>query len=405
MALISGCANGEKNLVEELMRSRPEWFAPILEDVERFEVQILYTQIDRDADNLPRFTSHAYRVDPEAYFYPASTIKLAGALMALEKLNKLDIEGVDRETPLRIDSAYSGQTAVVEDESSADGKPTIGHYVKKVFVVSDNDAYNRLYEFVGQQHLNEGLWKKGYEEVRLTHRLSVFLSADENRHTNPMTFFRDGHVVYQQGAMSNPHEYRAPDPILKGVGYWADGKLVEEPKDFAGSNFMSIEVLQGLLRSALFPESVPARQRFDLREDDYRFLYSVMGMLPRESEHPTYDSEEYYDSYVKFFLFGDSRERILDRIRLLNKVGEAYGYLIDNAYVVDFDKKLEFLLTAVISVNDNRIYNDDEYQYDEVGMPFLANLGRLIYEYETRRPRAVEPDLSRFAESLPDDER
>jgi hypothetical protein len=71
--------------------------------------------------------------------------------------------------------------------------------------------------------------------------------------------------------------------------------------------------------------------------------------------------------------------------------------MIDNAYVVDFDKGVEFLLTAVISVNENRIYNDDEYEYDEVGFPFLANLGRLIYEYETRRPRGVEPDLGRFA--------
>jgi hypothetical protein len=394
---MSGCASREKNLVEELMRSRSEWFSAILDEVERYEIQILYTQIDRDAGNRARCTSHAYRVDPEAYFYPASAIKLAGALMALEKLKTLDIEGLDRNTPLRIDSAYSGQTAVVEDQSSADGKPSIGHYVKKVFVVSDNDAYNRLYEFVGQQHLNEGLWEKGYEDVRLTHRLSVFLNADENRHTNPMIFFRDGRVLYQQPAAFNPYEIRAHSPILKGVGYRVDGRLVEEPKDFAGSNFMSIEVLQGLLRSALFPDSVPVRQRFDLSEDDYRFLYSVMAMLPRECKHPIYDSEEYYDSYGKYFLFGDSRERMPDGIRLLNKIGQAYGYLIDNAYVVDFDKGVEFLLTAVISVNENRIYNDDEYEYDEVGLPFLANLGRLIYEYEARRPRPVEPDLSRFA--------
>ena len=53
--------------------------------------------------------------------------------------------------------------------------------------------------------------------------------------------------------MENPNEYEATEPILRGKGYISGGELVEKPKDFAGSNFMSIEVLQGLLKAALFP--------------------------------------------------------------------------------------------------------------------------------------------------------
>ena len=77
-------------------------------------------------------------------------------------------------------------------------------------------------------------------------------------------------------------------------------------------------------------------------------------------------------------------------------MGQAYGYLSDNAYIVDLDRGVEFLLTAVISVNENRIFNDDEYEYDEIGVPFLANLGRVVYDYELQRERAFKPDLSRF---------
>jgi hypothetical protein len=403
MVLMSACTSGlstsgssEKNLVEELLHSRPEWFGSVLENIDYHEVQILYTQIDRDAENRPQFTSHAYRVNPEAYFYPASTVKLAGALLALEKLNRLGVDGLDRDTPLSIGAAYSGQTAVEEDETSPDGKPSIGHYVKKIFLVSDNDAYNRTYELVGQQRLNERLWEMGYKDVRLTHRLSVFLSSDENRHTNPFTFFTGEDVLYEQPAMENPNEYRAAEPIPRGLGYVTNGELVEEPKDFAGSNFMSIEVLQGLLKAALFPESIPAEKRFDLSDDDYRFLWRVMGMLPRESAYPDYDPDEYFDSYVKFAMFGDSKEPMPKRIRVLNKVGQAYGYLTDNAYVVDFDNGVEFLLTAVISVNENRIFNDDNYEYDQIGLPFLANLGRVIYDYELERARPFVTDLSRF---------
>jgi hypothetical protein len=152
-----------------------------------------------------------------------------------------------------------------------------------------------------------------------------------------------------------------------------------------------------VLRSILFPEAVPKKQRFRLTADDYRFLYTSMSTLPRESGEPAYpDREEYYDSYGKYFLFGDSKAPIPSHIRVFNKVGEAYGYLIDDAYVVDFDAGVEFLLTAVILVNADGIFNDDEYEYDEIGLPFLSRLGRAVYEYELRRERPRRPDLSRF---------
>ena len=159
------------------------------------------------------------------YFYPASTIKLAGALLALEKLNQLGLAGVDLHTPVRIDSAYSRQTAVREDPTAPDGLPTIAHYIRKLFAVSDNDAYNRLYEFVGQQRLNEGLWEKGYRDVRLTHRLAIARSPEENRHTNPLAFYRGDQVLYRQPLLANPHTWRAPAPIPKGEGHIRDGTL------------------------------------------------------------------------------------------------------------------------------------------------------------------------------------
>ena len=379
-------------LIDSLLRANPVC-APVLAEAERHELQILYTQIDRGADGRPRFTRHQYRVDPASYFYPASAIKLAGALLALEKLNRL---GLSRDEAVRIDSAHSRQTAVLEDSTAPGGRPTIAHYIRKLFAVSDNDAYNRLYEFLNQQHMNEGLWEKGYKDVRLTHRLAVARSAEENRHTNPFTFYRGDQVLYQQPMLVNPHTWRAPEPIPKGKGHIKGGELVEAPKDFAGSNYVSVEVLQELLVAALFPETLPGERRFDLRAEDRTFLQRSMSMLPRECPHPTYDPETYYDSYVKFFLFGDTKERMPADVRIFNKVGLAYGYMVDNAYIVDLGENVEFLLTAVLLVNQNGIFNDGVYEYDEVGFPFLAELGRVIYEYELKRERTHPPDLDKW---------
>ena len=226
-------------LLETLLRSNPIC-APVLAAAAKHEVQILYTQIDRDADNRPHFTRHEYRVNPQDYFYPASAIKLAGALLALEKLNQLGIAGlrraqssrVDRHTPVRIDSASSGQTAVREDPTAPDGLPTIAHYIRKLFAVSDNDAYNRLYEFVGQQRMNEGLWEKGYRDVRLTHRLAIARAPEENRHTNPLAFYRGDQVLHQQPMLVNPHTWRAPAPIPKGKGHIQNGDVGSRAQGF-----------------------------------------------------------------------------------------------------------------------------------------------------------------------------
>ncbi len=244
--------------------------------------------------------------------------------------------------------------------------------------------------------MNEGLWEKGYRDVRLTHRLAVPRSSTQNRHTNPFTFYRGEQVLYRQPMLVNPDIYRAPGPILKGKGHIQGGELVEAPKDFAGSNYMPVEVMQDLLLASLFPETLPKERRFDLEAGDYAFLHRAMSMLPRECPHPAYDPETWYDSYVKFFMFGESKAPMPGSVRIFNKVGLAYGYMTDNAYIVDFEKGVEFLLTAVVLINDNGIFNDGVYEYDEVGFPFLAELGRVIYEYELKRQRAHRPDLSKW---------
>ena len=49
-----------------------------------------------------------------------------------KKLNKLEIDGADRDTPLRIDGAFGGQTAVAADAKALEGVPMIEHYGGKV---------------------------------------------------------------------------------------------------------------------------------------------------------------------------------------------------------------------------------------------------------------------------------
>ena len=67
-------------------------------------------------------------------------------------------------------------------------------------------------------------------------------------------------------------------------------------------------------------------------------------------------------------------------IRIYNKVGDAYGTITDVAYIKDKKNEIEFFLTATILVNENKIFNDDIYESDQIGIPFLAALGRAVLE-------------------------
>ena len=396
--------------LEDLMKQQPAQFADILANAAARHVQILYTKIDRDKKNRPIFTSYRFRVNADEYFYPASTVKLPASLLALEKLNQLHIKGLTRTTPMLSDSVYEGQIKQFQDPTNLEngGLPTIEHYIKKILLVSDNDAHNRLYEFMGQEPFNEVLKAKGFKDMRVTHRLQTSMTREQNKRSNPISFYTIQNIaddrtaqnrLYSQPMLVSTKEYKSPKPIGIGKGFMRRDSVINEPFDFTYRNNYPLETQQQILKTILFPESVPPTQRFDLTADDYNFVRKYMSMSPLESKSPKYpdaDSAGTYDSYCKFLMFGDDKKPMPKNIRIFNKVGDAYGFLIDNAYIVDFEHGVEFMLSVTIYCNADGIFNDDKYDYDKVGYPFMAHIGKAIYNYEVGRKRKRKPDLSRF---------
>lgn len=377
-----------------LLEKYPQYFSPVLKNPDSMGVQIIYTQINRGKNNLPALTDFYFNVNPNNYFYPASTVKMPVALLALEKLNNLKVPGLTKTSTMITESGYSGQTSVYNDPTSEDGRPSIEQYIKKIFMVSDNDAYNRLYEFLGQEYINEKLHKKGYKDVQFLHRLQIALSEDENRHTNPVNFFDTSNkLIYKKPAMFNQFVYEARDNKL-GKGYMKGDSLVNGPFDFSKKNRIALEDLHNILRSIIFPKTVAAEQRFNLSEDDYKFVWKYMSQFPGESSFPQYPEFNDWDAYCKFILYGSEKGKLPKHIRIFNKVGDAYGFLLDITYVVDFEKKTEFFLSTVMYCNSDGIFNDDKYDYDAVGYPFMKHLGQVIYDYEVQRPKKYLPDLS-----------
>lgn len=382
-----------KNILEN---NKDTLFQKVLSNPNEYRLQIIYTEINRDKNNKPSFKNYYFNVDSLFYFNPASTVKLPLAILSLQKLNELHVDGVNKYTSMQFDSAYPHQQKELYDSTSETGLPSIANFIKKAFLISDNDAYNRMYEFVGQKMINEDLHNKGYNDVRITRQFMGF-TEDENRHTNPINFLdKNGKVIYHQSMLYNTDSFNFSHTIKIGKAH-LDGhdSLINEPIDFTKANNVSLEDYREILQSILFPQYVPANKRFNLTKEDYDFLKQYLSQFPSETNYPKYDTAEYYDSYVKFF-FRDSTHKMPLYVRVFNKVGWAYGFLTDISYVADFKNNVEFMLAATVYVNSDEILNDDKYDYDSVGWPFMNKLGQTIYNYELNRTKKYKPDLSDF---------
>jgi len=358
----------------------------VLDFADEHEIQIRYTQIKRGENNLPEFSSYSLFEDNEAYFYPASTAKLPIAALALQRIRELQVEGIniDSNTPFHIRDRYNHSIAL-KDSTALNENLSVAHLIKKIFLVSDNDAYNFLFDFLGSDYINSELRKKGLSETSIHHK---FLFGADNQKTWEYHFIDHLDTLYYQPSIRAKQIISNGNlkAMIKGIGYIDGDKLVNRPFDFRSKNRISINDLEGILKRILFPDVFDSSERFDLLEEDYKFLKFWMSRNTLESSDPDYSNNpDLYDSYVKFFVYGDQKGAMTDNVRIFNKVGDAYGTLTETAYIQDGASAIEFLLTATVHVNENQIFNDNIYEYDSIGFPFMAGLGRAILNYEKNK--------------------
>ncbi|MDF4221803.1 serine hydrolase [Maribacter sp. M208] len=363
--LLISCAQEKQNLnfLEVALSSNDPKIKRVMDSINSYEVQIIYTQINRRNDSIS-FTDYEFQVNDSSYFYPASTVKFPVAVLALEKLNLTDT--------LSINTKYYIEGDTIES--------TVANDISKIFAVSDNLANNRLMEFLGFEAINQNLKEKGISPVRLSHRVGYH--SDDLRTKPLIIYLNDSTTGITQSLLNKTPERLKLLNVEKGIGYYEGDELIEEAFDFSQKNYYPITTQHNLLKRVLFPQMFKEVERFNISEKQREHLLNAMHTTP---QHIGYDPATYYDGYCKFFMYGDTKKNIPESIEIYNKVGFAYGTLTDCAYIKDTKNNIDFLLTATILVNKDGIFNDDAYEYDEIGIPFLAQLGREIYQQELNR--------------------
>ena len=353
------------------------------EDADRYRIKIEAAVVHEKADGA---TLERYVFDSgPAYFYPASSVKTCAAIAALVRIDRLRAEGsvaIDRNTALRFHPLFEGETVEERDASHVDGGTiTVAHDMRKVFLVSDNAAYNRLYELAGNDVVNEVMRGAGLSSCRIFHRLSEFRSpADQLRVPRVDFLGPDGSAIASLAQRTSAFDESNDDltGIVFGKGHTSGGEVVDGPMSFEKKNWITVHDLVDLNVMLLRPDiALEGHAGFPLSDGDRAFIAEAMASTPGASTDPVYDRAKYPDDYSKFLLPGLLRIRQMDELVVMDKVGRAYGFSITNSYVKDLRTGRSFFLAATIYTNPNEIVGDGVYDYDRADR-FFADLGEAV---------------------------
>ena len=364
-----------------LLESDPR-LAAVVSEAEKHRLQLLIAEVVETEDG-PILRRSGFRVDAE-YFYPASTIKLYAAIAALEWLEEESTPSeVTLDTAMRIHPLFDDESLDERDPSNLEGATiTIGHEVRKLCIVSDNTAFNRLFEFLGPDDLHARLARAGFPDVLIRHRLSEFRSLEQNRMSPRIEFVVGETTLHTLPERRATEEIPLPDHrgLQVGDSFLRSGNKIETSMDFTHKNLARLVDLQNALVATVRPD-IPLEaadgtpQQFRLSDEHRAHLVRALSEWPRESENPLYDREKYPDDWVKFLLPGLKQVVPQEELTISNKVGLAYGFTIENAYVHDRGTGRSFFLTGALYTNENATLNDGVYEYDTVAFPFWAALG------------------------------
>lgn len=361
-----------------ILRTEPAC-AAVLDHANEHRLQVLLAEIVASNENVFGL-ARSQLGDPAQYFYPASSIKLCGAvaaLLALNAHNRAHGTSLGLASSLVIEPRFPDDERVAADPGNvAGGTLTVEHALRKLFLASDNAAYNHCFDLVGQDGLNHAMWDGGYTSVRLWHRLGESRTLAENAVTRAV---RVGDVTFAARDAAAKLQNDLWHDLGVGEAHVRGDQKQAGPMSFAQKNAIRLRDLQDILVEVLRPDLVTGTRGFPgLTTPQRQFLVQALGEFPSESVNPKYDAAKVPDHACKFVLRGISDVVPRPHLRVYDKIGRAYGFSVENAWIEDIRTGAGFFLAIVLYTNPDGVVNDDEYGYEAQADPFLDAAGRAI---------------------------
>ena len=373
LAVCSSLLSCNSNPIELVLKSDP-YLKEIIKDKEDYEIQVMLTKVNHNNTKID-FQNYQYQHDENQYFYPASTIKLPIVVLTLKKINELRSKGSDitLKSKIILNNVDNYSNFKLQDSITS-----FQNLIADIFLVSDNSASNILIDFIGYNYFNDEMQNAGFDRTYLNHKFNPDPYVNSTWQISDL----DNNII--SSINDNQKIIKADDKINgldKGERRYFNGEILDESLNFSEKNRFSITDMHNLIKYIFYPEIFDSNNTFNLNVEDYDFLRYWMSRFTFEDIGEKFIGDEnFFETYNKFFIHGDEQSVSNEQIRVYNKIGQAYGTSIDNALIKNYQDNIEFILTATIYTNKNKVINDNLYEYDDIAIPFLAKLSRGIYQ-------------------------
>jgi len=268
-----------------------------------------------------------------------------------------------------------------------------------MLVFSDNDAYNKLLDWVGLPSINGKLQEWGFDQSWISKRL-MYCPQPSNVACVKVSLC-DKYSGKSKVERCNPESIALVPVRVKQTTVGEkhmNGEIVEKGgRDFSMHNRIALGDLHRMVQRVVLHEQLEENARFKFGTFEHELLMRLMGAHPREiRKRNSRDWDFVPDGYANFLMNGDDSTRIPSTIRMFNIAGWANGFTIDAAYIADLSTGTEFFLSCRMYTNADGILGDDRYEYKTIASPFMKKLGEVIFKMETERTKETFPNLIHY---------
>jgi len=331
-----------------------------------YGLQICFTRLHKYGTETKFATFCAWNYSN--WFAPASLVKLPLAALLLEQLEAAKIDWTTAKL------AFPGMPHCAERALELRQPQAVTRLIERALVLSDDSAYCALFDALGPQHIAERMRQMGHSDVRIQARFGT-CGPENSRITGPVQIFAaNGKVLSSSPARAPFSLVSAPAPIKIGTAWMQGGQRVEGAKDFSNSNSAPLRALHEMMLALMRPELVELKERFQISERARQFLLTGMRLNPAESKFSDAAEAKLDRNYFRLLGVGDGqwpKDLVVE-----NKVGRAYGFLSDMAHLKQGN--YECFVSCKMYLNRDGVLNDGQYEYESIGRPAMAEIGRLL---------------------------
>lgn len=362
------------DLLRQLVAGAGPTAQRVLANAGEFRPQLLWTRCVRAAGGWRAQRTHALGLRPRAWFAAASFIKLPLAALLIEELERRGLDWIDGDLRVEVDAAHA---CAPLPTPQAGGWPLLA-LLQAMLVVSDNLAYNVLFELLGSDAIHTRLAALGFPHVRMATRLGCPQPRSPGKLAARVRG-AGGALAWDSPAQSTERFQRFPFGAARAGRAWMEnGVATPGAHDFADSNFLPLADVH----RCILELGGGVEPRFALSLRARRWCADTLARVPRSATLLDPERRQWPDDHSKWLVPAGADGRLPDALRIASKNAQSYGWIGDTAFIVDSARDIGFALSVVLDVDRDGVLNDGVYAYADIGRPFLREVGAAVLAYE-----------------------